>query len=116
LLNACPMDGGTIFAGESSAMGAIWRRENTIYYFMNGNDLGELALGQGKQPSATIGGEGDIYAIWEGTSGIISVKLGDPANVVSTQGTDPVVSSSPDRKIVFAAWANGGIQGIRLAN
>ena len=116
MINACPMDGGMIFSGDSSARGAIWRRENTIYYEFSGNDLGELALGQGKQPWAAVGGEGDIYAIWAGTSGITSVKLGDSAKVVSPQGTDPVVSSSPDRKIVFAAWANGGIQGMQMAS
>lgn len=116
LINACPMDGGMIFAGDSGAVGAIWRRENFIYYFMNGNDIGELALGEGKQPWAALGTNGDIFAIWSGPAGIVLVRLGDPARIVSPKGTDPVIAASPDRKIVFAAWANGGIQGTVMAS
>jgi hypothetical protein len=116
MLNACPMDGGMVFAAESGSVGTIWRRENTIYYFFGGNDLGELNLGNGKQPWVALGAGGNVYAIWTGPSGIQLMKLGDKAKSLAPEGIDPVIASSPDRKIVFAAWANDGIKGIQVAS
>ncbi len=113
-LNACPMDGGMLFAGEPGSVGTAWRREKSVFFYAQGNDLQEISLGAGKQPWVAVGPSGDVFAIWSSPNGLMTMTLGKPAQIIAPQGLDPVVSSSPDRKTVVAAWADGGIKSALL--
>lgn len=112
MLDACPMDGGMVMVDSTRPIGTVWRRENTVYFATP--NVPETKLGTGKQPWAAMG-PGGMYAVWMGSDGIHCWSPTMKGTQLVSTGNDPVVSSSPDHKIVFAAWTSGGIQGILLA-
>ena len=92
-LNACPMDGGSIFEG-----GSVWRRDGAVFFAGAGKP--EIELGKGKDPSATMA-NGELFAAWtEGTAIRTNggkTLSGDGA-FVNVAGTDAVI----------AAWESKG--------
>lgn len=109
-LAACPMDGGMV-AGTGNNVRAVWRSENRI--FESRPDGPALLLGQGRQPWIALSGS-TPYRVWmEGRQ--IVAKIGDAdKQVLSANGTNPVVAASPDGKLAVAAWADRGIHVARL--
>lgn len=112
MLNACPMDGGMLATNVDDRVQTVWRREDQVYGCLAG--AAETSMGLGRQPWLAAGPKGP-YRIWSSGQGIIFAGPQSNPVILSSQGTDPVVSSSPDRRIVIGAWANGGIQITRLA-
>jgi hypothetical protein len=112
MLSACPMDGGMVAATDGKNPMTAWRRENSVY--VSATSGAEIFIGAGKQPWTAFGPDG-LFAVWWGREGINlwTAKTSRGTNL-SPQGGDPVVSSSPDHKIVVAAWTNEGIQSARL--
>lgn len=99
-LNACPMDGGSIFEG-----GSVWRRDGAAYFAATSK--AEVELGKGKDPSATMA-HGELFAAWsEGK--VIRLNggktLSEEGAFVNLAGTDAVI----------AAWeSNGAIEIAKL--
>lgn len=112
IINACPMDGGMITVDSKGKATAIWRRESSVYSTSLANE--ETLAGPGQQPWGAFGDDG-LYMVWMGPKGIMSKTPGKAGLLVSGLGTDPVVASSPDHKIVVAAWTENGIKASRLA-
>jgi hypothetical protein len=96
-LNACPMDGGSLFTG-----GSVWRRDGAIYFATTGKP--EVELGKGKDASATMVKD-ELFAAWsEGTAIRTNggKTLTEDGAFVNIAGTD----------IVIAAWEAKGSIGI----
>ena len=92
-LNACPMDGGSIFEG-----GSVWRRDGSVFFAANAKP--EVELGKGKDPSATMA-NGELFAAWtEGTAIRTNSgkTLSEDGAFVNVGGTDAVI----------AAWESKG--------
>ncbi len=111
MLNACPMDGGMVASGSKGTLMTVWRRGDSV--FASSLTGEEIFMGKGAQPWGAYGTNG-LYVVWVGPNGIMSLTPGGGSKETSGQGTDPVVTSSPDHKIVFAAWADQGIKATRL--
>jgi len=97
VLNACPMDGGSIFAG-----GSVWRRDGVAYFAATGR--AEEALGKGKDPSAAMA-SGELFAAWSDGPVIRMTggkTLSEDGAFVNVAGTDAVI----------AAWESKGSIGI----
>lgn len=112
MLNGCPMDGGMVSVDAKGKSSSVWRRENDV--FMSGVGSKEILLGPGKQPWGAFGPDG-LYSVWWGTNGIVATTPQMKPFNLSSGGGDPVISSSPDHKVVVAAWSDGGIRSARLA-
>ena len=92
-LNACPMDGGSIFEG-----GSVWRRDGSAYFAANSK--AEVELGKGKDPSATMA-HGELFAAWSDGKAIRTnggKTLSEDGAFVNVAGTDAVI----------AAWESKG--------
>ena len=111
MLDACPMDGGMLSVAPEGQIQTIWRRENQVYVSTLGRD--ETALASGKQPWIATGLNGEV-AVVASPQGIVMIPAGSIPTTLSPAGVDPVVASSPNHKIIVAAWADYGIQLARL--
>ncbi len=92
-LNACPMDGGSIFEG-----GSVWRRDGAVFLAATGK--AEVDLGKGKDPSATMS-HGELFAAWSEGKTIRANNgktLSEDGAFVNVAGTDAVI----------AAWESKG--------
>jgi hypothetical protein len=105
-LNACPMDGGMLAAGQKGSLVTAWRRDGEVYTVATSNGK-EKSLGRGEQPWAatskngvvivwTVGREGDLFIQMAGTNQ--PQKLSEGAR-------DPMVASATNREgPVIACW------------
>ena len=112
MLNGCPMDGGMVAVTDGKNCMTTWRRESSVFVSATGGS--EIMIGSGKQPWGAFGPDG-LYAVWWGTDGIDAWTPKRNSYKLSPQGGDPVVSSSPDCKLVVAAWTDGGVRSARLS-
>jgi len=110
MLDACPMDGGMISVDEKGSLQAIWRREGAI--FSSPSSTAEQQLAEGHNPWFAFGSDGE-YKIWQ-TGDNVAIERPDGTPVPMQPGVDPVVTASPDRSVVIAAWTHRGIQSQRL--
>ncbi len=96
-LNACPMDGGSVFTG-----GSVWRRDGAVFFAATGKP--EVELGKGKDPSATMA-HGELFAAWSEGAAIKATggkSLAADGAFVNIAGTDAVI----------ATWESKGSIGI----
>ncbi|MBX3118186.1 MAG: exo-alpha-sialidase [Fimbriimonadaceae bacterium] len=112
ILNACPMDGGSLAVGDAGQVVTTWRTESTVYA-MAGTESKERALGTGQQPWAVYGKQGP-YLLWMKGRGIAMTNPAGEAVDLTVRGLSPVASSSPDRGLVIAAWSDEGIRALRV--
>lgn len=104
-LDGCPMDGGAIGAAEGKIASA-WRRENSIYLSLVGQDV-ERFLGHGEQPWIAVTKEGP-FVVWLAKRGEAAYLLG-PADKspikLTTRAYDPVIAAnSKGSGPIVIAW------------
>jgi hypothetical protein len=109
MLNACPMDGGMLTVNTRGAVETVWRREDKVY-LSGGSD--EHLLDRAMQPWMTSHGKG-LAIVYQRDRAIVLAAGGEPS-VISTNGSSPVVASSPDGKLTVAAWTENGIRALKL--
>jgi hypothetical protein len=109
-IDRCPMDGGMISAA-SNPPATIWRRNGGVFTgFDNGAEKEEAP---GSQPWLASG-LSRIHYVWLRGNEIVSSSNADGPAILSEKGDDPVVSSSPDHRLVIAAWTEKGIKSVVL--
>lgn len=111
MLDACPMDGGSLGVTGQNEVQAIWRREGTLY--RDGFKKPERLFAEGKQGWITSTAAGTYLAWTEGRRMLISSPIEGIAEL-SSNGSDAAIAASPDGKLVVAAWTALGIQSAPL--
>lgn len=111
ILNACPMDGGMVAIDAKGDIGTVWRREGIIFS-IRGFEV-EKREADGRNPWMASGADGPYYA-WQNGKEIVVKRPGVAPFAVTQQGLDPVVSSSSNGKLIFAAWNENGVRAMRL--
>jgi len=106
LLAACPMDGGAICTPAPGKTAAVWRRENAVYLWFEG-ERDERRLGIGEQPWIAAAANG-LYVVWLRERGnaalLLSPGASSPAEL-AVNASDPVIASRPDgRGPVVVVW------------
>jgi hypothetical protein len=107
LLDACPMDGGSLGVVEGGGLVTAWRREGTIFLARPGEP--ERALGEGKD--AVLATRGRPFTVaWTTPSGIsiwhsevgrpITVGPGRFASLIAQPNGSMVLAREVDREIV----------------
>lgn len=114
-LDACPMDGGAVAAGEGGRVETVWMRAGTMFSATPGE--AEQKLGPGVQGWTAMAPDGP-YSVWiEKRPGrLLAVRPGDSSPVtIADRAGDPVVASAlGGRGPVVAAWEDkSGGGGIR---
>lgn len=110
-LDACPMDGGSLATTASGDIETVWRRQDTIYRCAATG--GERRLAEGRQGWIAEGTSG-AYLVWCEGARLMAIAPGQRPVQLADTTTDGVVVSSPDGKLVLAAWAQNGIHVARL--
>lgn len=107
MLDACPMDGGSFAFTPQGEIEAVWRREGTLY--RSGASGVERMLAEGRQGWIAIGSKGE-YLTWTDGARILASTPSERVAQLSENGSDSVVASSPDGRLVVAAWTENGIR------
>jgi hypothetical protein len=103
-LNACPMDGGGLAAGEGKMLTA-WRRGEEVFLAQPGE--AEQRLGAGKDVALAAQG-GKTVAIWS-HAGAIEAWTSGRTESLSKNGAFPVAAGLSEGGILAAWEENGGI-------
>ena len=108
MLNACPMDGGMLAVDQAGDVQAVWRRENRLY--LSGPSPEEHLLDKGSQPWITANSKG-MALIYQRGKEIVLASGWEP-QVVTSNGSSPVVASTPKGTFAIAAWTENGIRAL----
>ena len=111
MLNACPMDGGSLAMLEDGIPASIWRRDGNV--FLSGAMGKEQLLGAGKNPVLAVSSSG-IYAAWSAGKSLMLLEPGKtvPA-VMDDDGAFPYLLKMPGGEVV-AAWEQQGAIVVRI--
>lgn len=108
MLDACPMDGGSLVTGAKGVLTTIWRREGQVFA-TTGRDREQL-LGSGEQPWAASSQDGTYYVWISGRPGELLLMRPDArqATRIADDALDPViVAGGHDRDAVVVLWETG---------
>lgn len=106
-LQACPMDGGRLLALGHGRFGAVWQRQGNIYL---SRDAGtEELLGPGKQPVAVVQRNGELEAVWQHNTDLVTwnSRLGPAPSRSIGGGRAPVLVSLPRGPGLLLAYEQG---------
>lgn len=106
-LDACPMDGGGIAAGNNNLVYSVWRRENTVFLCKPGG-VEEQPVGEGEQPGIACADLGP-FVIWlQHRGGTAILRRPDVSKVeqLTAHANDPVIAASSDGELIGVAWEN----------
>lgn len=110
-LQACPMDGGMLAISARGEVQTVWRRENTIY--TSQPEAAEVAVAEGRNPWIAFTKSGAVLT-WQNGKSVMALLPGQSARSVAEEGASPVVASSVDGQFAIVAWANRGIESLRV--
>jgi hypothetical protein len=107
LLNACPMDGGSLALGSDLTPLTVWRRENQVFFARP--DQPEQLLGPGRQPVIASLAAGPVIA-WTEVSSIRILRPGQTQpETLSFPGTFLSLLPTPSGRLLLAAEHEGRI-------
>jgi hypothetical protein len=105
-LDACPMDGGSIACLADDSIGAVWRRDATVYLDLPTQTM-IRSLGDGEQPWIAATDQG-TYVVWLKRRAGEALWLGPgeaPPRQLAAVASDPVVAAPPSGDgPVVALW------------
>lgn len=104
MLNACPMDGGTVTASAGKPV-TVWRRAGSIYLSEPSKD--ERLIGEGIQPVVEFAKSGPVVVWQEGSTLVHWRPDTGPAKTLAEKGQYPVLTPTK-RGQVLAAWEASG--------
>lgn len=111
LLNACPMDGGSMVADNQGRIQTAWRREKSVYTSFNSRV--EQKLGEGKDASVALGKAG-MYVIWTAPDGIALKTPGKAAAQKLANGGGFPQLLGLANGAVLAAWESGNSIAVQV--
>jgi len=102
LLDACPMDGGSVvFAGEGGPV-TVWRRDKEVFLARPGAP--EERLGEGRDPVVATAPDGTTHVVWRRGDGLVASTGPQPRpRVLAERGQAPVLLALGDGSLL-AAW------------
>lgn len=94
LLNACPMDSGTISVAANGVVATFWQRKGKMYACVPGGEEREVS---GGVQGWTANGAAGAALVWLERRGgtLMAQTLGQPAAMLAYSADDPVVASAP---------------------
>ena len=106
-LNACPMDGGRIFALGKGQFGAVWQRNGEVFLTRPGS--AEMKIGEGKQPVVLPTGNGANVVFWQRGAELVSSRnpAGSEVTKLASDGRFPSVVTLPAGQGVLLAYEHG---------
>jgi hypothetical protein len=107
MIEGCPVDGGRIVALGDRNFGAVWQRAGEIFY--SGSDGGEILVGKGKQPVATLKGD-RLFVAWQQGSSLVSTDMRPNVRepmLRAENARQPVLVSLPDGAGVLLGYEQG---------
>ncbi len=109
VLNACPMDGGSVQVDRAGKITTVWRRDDTVYVAEAGKP--ERALGKGTQPQIV----GNSLIVWSDGPALKLLRPGQSEPMTLTPSGAFVTLAPLDGGSVLAAWEDkGAIQTERI--
>ena len=102
LLDACPMDGGSVvFAGERGPV-TVWRRDKEVFLARPGAP--EERLGEGRDPVVATAPDGTTHVVWRRGDTLVASTGPEPRpRVLAERGQAPVLLALGDGSLL-AAW------------
>ncbi len=112
MLNACPMDGGSLSIDKKGQPYTCWRRENGVFS-TSADGTKETSVSPGQQPWAALGRQGP-HVMWANRMGISYAPPKGDIVSLTMRGMSPMIASSPDGSLVLGAWTEDGIRACVL--
>jgi hypothetical protein len=104
ILNACPMDGGSLSVDDAGRITALWRREHSIFQARPGEAAQLMA--EGRSPALSQR-DNMAWMVWQDGQTIRARKLSEPTSTIVGEGRLPQVLTLPGGN-ALVAWEKSG--------
>jgi hypothetical protein len=112
MLEACPMDGGSLAVDGDGGVTTIWRRQETL--FSSDAEGPEKPLGLGRNAAVAATKRGSYVAWTEGKTVVLRPPAPAQAEVIAEDGSFPSMVPLSDGSVAVA-WESKGVIMIRQA-